>query len=338
MKHIITFSGGKDSLATWLKMKGELKKENTVVVFCDTKWEHPFTYDYIEEIVEKLDAKDQFHVLRNKEVLGFEELVVLKTRFPSAKARFCTSVLKIEPMIDFILDEVKEHSIIYQGIRHEESNERSKMNEQCTYFKYYFEPYERNDWILERLLKRKKTLPVRRKIKKLQERIDKGKLDPKYYTYRKEDVFEYCKKYNTDVKRPVIYLTAKEVIQIILDHGLKPNPLYYMGSGRVGCYPCIYVTHNEFWGIINNDYWVIDKISKIEKANSTTFFAPNYIPKRYHSGLTTNKEGEEVSFCWITDVVKYLQDKYSQADLFEEIDNEEVEEKGCMSAFNICER
>lgn len=339
MKQIISFSGGKDSLATWIKLDSQIKKKNLIVVFCDTEWEHPLTYQYIEEIVNYFNAKENFFILRNKQSLGFESLVKIKKRFPSAKARFCTTSLKIEPMIDFLLDEVKEHSIIYQGIRHEESSARSKMNEFCTYFKYYFEPYDRNDWKLERLLKKQNpTMKQREKIDSLKKRILKGKLDPKYYTYRKSEVIEYCKLYNTDIERPVIYLTAEEVIQLILNAGLKPNPLYYVGSGRVGCYPCIYITKSELWQVILNDFWVIEKISKIELECGTTFFAPDYIPKRYHTGSTTNKTGEIVSFCWITDVVKYLKHKNAQGNLFEEFEKEDNENRSCMSAFNICER
>ena len=338
MKHIISFSGGKDSLATWIKIKDKYKKEDLLVVFCDTDWEHPLTYEYIQEIVEYFKAEDNFRILSNKEGLGFESLVVKKKRFPSATARFCTTSLKVEPMIDFLLDKVNEHSIVYQGIRHEESPARAKMNMQCTYFKHYFEPYDRNDWKLDRLQSRKSTFLIQTKIKKIESRINAGKLDPKFYTYRKKDVFEYCKKYNVDIERPVIDLKADEIIQMILNEGLKPNPLYYFGSGRVGCYPCIYSTKSELWQIIINDFWVIEKISKIEKENSTTFFAPNYIPERYHTGSTTNKKGEEVTFCWITDVVNYLKDKNAQGNLFEALDDDENEGKGCMSAFNICER
>ncbi len=156
MKVVFTFSGGKDSLASYLVMKNRVKKENVLMVFCDTGWEHPLTYQYIKETIEKLDLKENFKILRSNKVSGFEELVRKKKRFPSATRRFCTSILKVEPMIDFILDNLQEHAIIVQGIRHEESNERSKMNQFCQYFKYYFEPIDQNDWKLDRLKQKSK--------------------------------------------------------------------------------------------------------------------------------------------------------------------------------------
>ena len=49
MKVLVTFSGGKDSLASLLWVQNNLTKD-FVTVFCDTGWEHPLTYQYIEDI------------------------------------------------------------------------------------------------------------------------------------------------------------------------------------------------------------------------------------------------------------------------------------------------
>lgn len=53
MKVIITFSGGKDSLASLLWTREHITK-NFTTVFCDTGWEHPLTYEYINRIADKL--------------------------------------------------------------------------------------------------------------------------------------------------------------------------------------------------------------------------------------------------------------------------------------------
>lgn len=44
-------------------------------------------------------------------------------------------------MIDYILDEVNDDVLIIQGIRAAESAKRAEMSKQCTYFKYYVQPY-----------------------------------------------------------------------------------------------------------------------------------------------------------------------------------------------------
>lgn len=49
----LTFSGGKDSLASLLWTREHITK-NFTTVFCDTGWEHPLTYEYINRIADKL--------------------------------------------------------------------------------------------------------------------------------------------------------------------------------------------------------------------------------------------------------------------------------------------
>ena len=51
MKVIVTFSGGKDSLAALLWVREHITT-NFTTVFCDTGWEHPLTYEYINRIAD----------------------------------------------------------------------------------------------------------------------------------------------------------------------------------------------------------------------------------------------------------------------------------------------
>ena len=52
MKIIVTFSGGKDSLAALLWVRNNMSKKFTTV-FCDTGWESDLTYKYIDEVGKK---------------------------------------------------------------------------------------------------------------------------------------------------------------------------------------------------------------------------------------------------------------------------------------------
>ena len=70
------------------------------------------------------------------------------------------------------------------------------MQRQCTYFKYYFEPYN-----------------------------DKGKR-----ILQKKDVIKWKEKYSDDILRPVFEWTGQQVIDYIIKEGQEPNPLYKRGS------------------------------------------------------------------------------------------------------------
>lgn len=75
MRVIVTFSGGKDSLAALLWTREHITK-NFTTVFCDTGWEHPLTYEYIHRIADKLHLdlvtlKPKKYSYRGKDVRVF---------------------------------------------------------------------------------------------------------------------------------------------------------------------------------------------------------------------------------------------------------------------------
>lgn len=48
MAIIVSVSGGKDSTAMLLKALEEHPREQIMPVFCDTGWEHPAVYEYLD--------------------------------------------------------------------------------------------------------------------------------------------------------------------------------------------------------------------------------------------------------------------------------------------------
>lgn len=229
MKVIVTYSGGKDSQASLLWTLEKLTR-TPIVVFCDTGWEHPLTYKHIEGTMKALGL--ELITLRSKKYDGMVDMSTRRKRFPSTYARFCTGELKTMPMLDYVLDQVRNDFIIIQGIRAAKSASRAAMASQCNYFKYYLEPYG----------------------------TDKhGK--PKYHTYRRREVLAYCKQHATDVLRPVFEWSGHQVIDYIIEKGQQPNPLYKMGYKRVGCYPCIMSSQQDILNIIRQDPERISEIA-----------------------------------------------------------------------------
>lgn len=257
MKKIVQFSGGKDSQATVLKLAEAGEKFD--MVFCDTGWESPDTYKFIEEfhgIVSRLGI----NLITLKPKWHFRALVMLKKRFPSTMARFCTSELKVKPFIDWVLEQ-EEDIKIYQGIRWEESKNRSEMPKHDDYFRHYFE--KRTD----------------------------GKKSS--YTYRKKDIKKWLEKYSADVERPIIAMTTEQVYEYIEACGFDVNPLYKKGHTRVGCYPCVMSSLGDMSVLVANDPERIAEIERFEVEANSTFFPPDYIPQWACSKVVeyTDKDG-----------------------------------------------
>lgn len=279
MKIIVAYSGGKDSQACLLWAVKKYGAENIEAVFCDTGWENPITYEHLKKTTD--DLKVRLITVKSKKFAGLIDLAEKKTRFPSSQRRFCTSELKIIPFIDYILEQ-KEHLIIIQGIRAQESHSRSKMQAQCTYFKYYFEPYN-----------------------------DKGKK----HSYRGKDVKKWVKMYSSDILRPVFHWTGQEVIDFIIANGQQPNPLYKEGFKRVGCFPCILSGHQEIYQIIKRYPAHFEEIIAHEKRIGSSFFKIDLIPANHQTGVC-KRTGK--SFTTGEDVRKYLMRKNATLDIFED--------------------
>lgn len=80
--------------------------------------------------------------------------------------------------------------------------------------------------------------------------------------------------------RPILDWTAHEVFGYHQKHGIKWNPLYEMGMGRVGCMPCINCRKGELLQIATRLPEEIDRVaawekivSQASKRGSSTFFA-----------------------------------------------------------------
>ena len=91
IKCIIPISGGKDSQACLKLAVDKFGKDGVLGMFCDTQFEHPLTYQHIENM------KNIYGVTIITLCDGSVYGKILKTgRFPSDIARFCTDQLKIQ--------------------------------------------------------------------------------------------------------------------------------------------------------------------------------------------------------------------------------------------------
>ncbi|MHA5524673.1 phosphoadenosine phosphosulfate reductase domain-containing protein [Pseudomonas aeruginosa] len=79
--------------------------------------------------------------------------------------------------------------------------------------------------------------------------------------------------------RPILTWTADECFEMHRKHGIKHNPLYEQGMGRVGCMPCIHARKDELLEISKRFPEEIDRVERweaivreVSKTSTATFF------------------------------------------------------------------
>ena len=114
-RHILGLSGGKDSAALAIYLKDQGRDRHMEYFFCDTGAELREVYEYLDRLedylgkpIERLSSGRDFdHHL--KRFNGF---------LPAPHARWCTRVMKIEPLEAFVGD---DPCVSYIGIRADEN-------------------------------------------------------------------------------------------------------------------------------------------------------------------------------------------------------------------------
>ena len=116
-RHVLGLSGGKDSAALAIYLKDQGRDERIEYFFCDTGAELREVYeyldrleDYLEKPIERLSSGRDFdhHLKRFNNFL------------PAPHARWCTRVMKLEPLEAFIGD---DPCVSYIGIRADENRQ-----------------------------------------------------------------------------------------------------------------------------------------------------------------------------------------------------------------------
>ena len=199
IKCVIPVSGGKDSQACLKLAVAKYGKDSVLGMFCDTQFEHPLTYQHVENM-KKIYNVDII-TLCDGNVYG----KILKTgRFPSDIARFCTDQLKIQVGKRFYDEFSKAKGIstdtglafeVWYGMRLGESFQRSERYKDKSVDSLY-PPHE----IM----------------------INKY---PKY-----------LEKQGVMFKLPIVDWDEEEVYDFLGD---EVNPIYAKGFERVGCFPCL---------------------------------------------------------------------------------------------------
>jgi len=120
VRHILGISGGKDSAALAVYLSKRVP--GMEYFFCDTHKELQETYEYLD----RLQARLGIRITRLSAERGFDHwLDVYGGMLPSAKMRWCTKKLKIEPIEHFVGD---DEAISYIAIRADEKDRKGYIS------------------------------------------------------------------------------------------------------------------------------------------------------------------------------------------------------------------
>ena len=113
-RQILGLSGGKDSAALAIYLKQQGRADGIEYFFCDTGAELPEVYEYLDRLEDHLDKQ----IIRLSSGRDFDHHLKRFNNFlPAAHARWCTRVMKLEPLEAYVGD---DPCVSYIGIRADE--------------------------------------------------------------------------------------------------------------------------------------------------------------------------------------------------------------------------
>lgn len=133
-KHIVSFSGGKDSTAMLLKMI-ELNCQIDEIIFCDTGIEFPEMYEHIKQVENYTNRK--VTIIKSNKSFEYYMFNHVKSKgknkgehglgWPNFRNRWCTGNLKTNIFNKYIKDKYKNYNIKrYIGIAYDEQKRIGK--------------------------------------------------------------------------------------------------------------------------------------------------------------------------------------------------------------------
>jgi 3'-phosphoadenosine 5'-phosphosulfate sulfotransferase (PAPS reductase)/FAD synthetase len=244
--NVICVSGGKDSTALLL-LALERQAENLQAVFADTGHEHAQTYDYVQYLNEKVfpirTVKADFSadIQRRRDFL--QQIVDGTAVDTRGKKRWTqeTAARALEflhptgiPFLDLCL--VKG---MFPTARFRFCSEELKRNPVMEQVLIPLMGGENTIWNWQGV--RADESQSRAKLPELDE-VGGG-------------LFNY---------RPILQWKAQDCFDMHRKHGIKHNPLYEQGMGRVGCMPCIHARKDELLEISKRFPEELERVAKWE--------------------------------------------------------------------------
>lgn len=362
--HVVSVSGGKDSAATLKLAINRVGHERVRAIFCDTGNEHPEVYKYLDYLEETLGIKIE------RLVANFDEQIAAKRVFISRDQR-TRREYNTKPVFDadgnpvpkrdergrIITRKVRRDGVLVEepvqktvkvggGRRVRWTNKAKRRALSALYptgipfldlclWKGRF-PSRKAQFCTEEL---KRNIAVAYQL----DLIDAGYQVVSWQGVRRDESVNRrnAKKFERLgpklwAFRPLVEWSALDVFDYCAREGIKPNPLYLSGCGRVGCMPCINAGKEEInqidarWPeeLEEKDAWE-QLVSLVSKRGFSTFFN-----KELHQDKFRDRRVHEANK--ITAVIQWARTSRGgkQFSLLPDM----IEPDACASAYGLCER
>lgn len=321
-QHIVNVSGGKDSAACY--MLAILRGKPFRAVAADTEHESEITWEWIDRLAERT---------------GGPVVEVVKADFTARIARKRQYVLTHwadkgvpDEIIQAALDVLHPTGNAFLDMCIWKGRFPSIKGQFCTghlkaepIFEQVFAPALERGPVVSWQGERRSESPNRSKL-------------PRYQRVKQLD-------YPADLHifRPILHWSAANTFALHDYFGLEPNPLYKMGMGRVGCFPCINATKAELAAIFLRFPEVLEKLRRYEqlvgmasKRGQATFYAAKTTPQG-KALVAAQKQGLRLDelLPGIDDIEKWCRTTRGgkQFDGFALMDSESL----CSSQYGLCE-
>ncbi|MFC2970897.1 phosphoadenosine phosphosulfate reductase family protein [Azotobacter bryophylli] len=316
--NIVSVSGGKDSTATLL-LAITMGAPNLRAVFADTGNEHELTLEYLDYL------EHATGVTIERRRANFSERIARKRQFVATQWR---AQGVAESIVCAALDVLHPTGIPFLDLCLWKGRFPSRRAQFCT------EELKRNV-IIEQVM-----LPL----------MDGENMILSWQGVRREE--SEARRYLPECDevggglfnyRPILKWDVPAVFEAHRCMGIKPNPLYTMGAGRVGCMPCINCRKSELREIAARWPEHIDRIEHWEslvrqasKRGGATFFAG--ANAKHQQGSIKEMDAQQiVAIANIRQAVEWSRTTRGgiQYDLL--ASDGEVDASACSSAYGLCD-
>lgn len=239
--NIVSVSGGKDSTATLLLAR-ERGAENLRAAFADTGHEHPQTYEYVDYLqaatginIQRVKADFRARIAKKRETVAFKWA---QDGVPQARIDRALELLVVtgNPFLDLCLWKGR-----FPSVRARFCTQELKVWPLMA--KVLFPAARTHTEVFSWQGVRAGESRARAKLPV----TDQGEL-PNIRNYR-----------------PILDWSPDDVFRFHRRHGVRWNPLYEQGMGRVGCMPCIMARKGELAEIAKRFPEEFDRVAQRER-------------------------------------------------------------------------